>query len=583
MLAIIRRAALVLFFSILCIAYLHPGLDPVFEGDRSHVLSDGTDGVTWPYIYGVVLEHWHTRPAYLLYGAVPGHHLNAPEGMALWMPWIEKWTAVMAAPFVPLEHLSTVVVALLMIFNALCMYALCRHLGWSRSLSLALAIAWAFTPFTRARAQVHGAFASTYHIPLFMLGVLLAFRATRVSNLLLSALCFVLLAMAPHYFVITLAFISPLLILVCFLASRPLDSALRGISRLMFAMVPMLALLFWCFFQPLPKPFMQQGAMAKPPSGEMPDGSIHPFLHRFAASPLDYFTGDIALGDKDWNPLRGTLTESVLSRLNNSNPHERANGVRWVIWLLAIGAFVVRPYQARAFLYGVGVFGVFAFWLSLSPELTEPILGPAYWLYSLVSQIRVPSRAGILVHFALLLSAGIFIHYSRWPKTLKWSWLLPVLILIDFPPAMQHMRISEVRPALHSLIGKDCGAGLYFPYVSGDRGILENYYFLQEMRGSRCKILNVQWPNARNYRFHQIMGISGARLDAFNAFKPDSIRGVEHLVRCAGLSWIVFDPRTNFVARTDLCRTLGFTMTSNRVCEKRGSHSPLTRPPEECL
>ncbi|NJM09559.1 MAG: hypothetical protein HC883_01265 [Bdellovibrionaceae bacterium] len=142
---------------------------------------------------------------------------------------------------------------------------------------------------------------------------------------------------------------------------------------------------------------------------------------------------------------------------------------------------------ARKLQAGLLIFGLFSFWLSLSPDWPWQGSGPAYWLHTLVSQIRVPSRAGIYVHFAALLLAGLFVHFRR----LKWlalPGLLPLLMIVDLPPFWQPMPISPVRPPLQALMGKECGAGLYFPYVAGDAGMLQDYYFLQEMRGSKCGI-----------------------------------------------------------------------------------------------
>ncbi|NJM09558.1 MAG: hypothetical protein HC883_01260 [Bdellovibrionaceae bacterium] len=154
MAATCRRVLLALLFCSLSVAYLWPAFQPVMAGHTLHVMSDGTDEATLPYLYATVIEVWKDNPLELFFGAVPSSHLNFPEGLALWIPWSERFAVVLLSPFVPLEHISTVFVALLMAFNALCMYALVRQLGWSRSLAVALAVAWAFNPFTRGRAQV---------------------------------------------------------------------------------------------------------------------------------------------------------------------------------------------------------------------------------------------------------------------------------------------------------------------------------------------------------------------------------------------------------------------------------------------
>jgi len=586
-----RALALSLFLLLLCSAYLWPGMQPVLQGDTTRMMSDGTDGTTLPYMHGAIVDLWKNRPRELFFGAVPSRHLGAPEGLALWIPWSERFSVVALSPFVPLEHISTVFIALAMLFNALCMYALGRYLGWSRSLALAMAIAWAFSPFTRARAQVHLGFAATFHIPLALLGVMLAVHGKSWRSLLAAGLALLAAGTAPLYFVIALAFLSPFYMGLGLLAGawgRPLPQVL---VRLTVAVLPVVGFLSWSYLKPLPNSFIEAGAVAQPPTGGVPGGPVHPFLDRFAAHPVDYFTGDVAMGDVDWNPLRSMLTEKVRAGTREPNYHERANGVRWIVWLMVLAAVVIWPRGQRRLQAGLLLFGLFSFFLSLSPEVFGHAASPAYWLYSLVSQIRVPSRAGIHVHFAALLIAGLFFHHfiekyknhSKWRRWVALPGLLPLMMIADFPPAQQPLPLSGVRPQLTSLAIPNCGTGIYFPYVSGDYAVMEDYYFLQEMRGTNCDILNVQWPNARNEILMRSMVLSHALVNSFNREEPESYRAISTLVRCVPLSWIVFDTRTTYLARAAFCRSLGWSMTEDRVCQKSGPHRPLRRKPEECL
>lgn len=561
-----KSATILIIFAILPVFYLWPAFTPVFEGDRAHVMSDGTDAATLPYLYGALRETLNENPLELFFGAVPSRHLNAPEGLALWIPWSERALALFSSLFTPLEHVSTVYVALLMFLNALCMYALGRKLGWPSVLAFALALAWAFCPFTRARAQVHAGFAGTYHVPLVMLSALWALNGTGRGSLVAATLGFLGVAMAPHYFVITLAFLSPLWLTVAWLLSEK-----KNLRRLLSASLPAIALLIWCLAKPLPSELISAGAAPRPPSGETESGGPHSFLKRYATHPIDYLTGDIALGDTDINPLRAGLSRKVLNSLEGSNPHERANGIRWTIWLMVLIALSQWPRNERTWRAATLLWGLFAFWLSLAPP------GPSEWLYSLVSQIRVPSRAGIYVHFAALLLAGQ--SARRW--NIKLLYVLPLLMIAELPPGLQDMRISRVRLPLTTLSGGNCGVGMYYPYVAGNWGVLEDYHFLQELRGTRCGILNRQWPDLFSEKMYETMGLSVAQLNAFNAGDPVAFRRLTYFAECANLSFVVFDPRTAPAARGSFCAGWAGQMTEERVCKK--NPRPLLKNPLECL
>jgi hypothetical protein len=331
----------------------------------------------------------------------------------------------------------------------------------------------------------------------------------------------------------------------------------------------------------LPADLLASGAAAHPPTGLSDDAGPHSFLTRFAAHPIDYFTGDLALGWDDWNFVRSDLTREVLATLGESNPHERANGIRWTVWILVVAALFHWPKGGHRLKTSILAFGAFAFWLSLAP--TWPEFSPSYWLYSLVSQVRVPSRAGIYVHFAVLLFAGLFIRNYCAGKGFRryLPWALPLLIVAELPPFAQDMKIANVRPRLESLASENCGTGMYFPYVSGNWGVLQNYYFLQEMRGTACGIVNHQWPDPGSEKMFRAMGLSPAIFNAFNSGRPESIAAVIKVAECAPLSFLVFDPGTARAAREGLCARLGWQMSEERVCKRPGL--AMIKNPSECL
>jgi hypothetical protein len=331
-----KRAGIVVLFAILAILYLWPGPEAMFDRRTDTVMSDGTDGITNPYSYGVFLDTWRHKPSNLLYGAVFAPTLNAPDGYSLWAPLNERWLAVVLSPALPLEQMSTGVAYVLLIINALAMYAAGRRMGWSRSLSIAMAIAYAFTAYTRGRAKVHMSMTGVYHLPLAFLGILLVIQAKNWKSTAAAAACFLGAVTVVHYYIITMAFLSPFLLAFALVMAGSRSEWPRMLPRLAVAVVPAVALVGWCYLKPLPPGVANPATIVVPGTGDAKPGQMHPFLNAFAAHPIDYFAGDVALGSSDWNPIRGAITSHVLSNLGESNPHERANGIRWSVWLFAI-------------------------------------------------------------------------------------------------------------------------------------------------------------------------------------------------------------------------------------------------------
>ena len=160
--------------------YLYPGMEAVYAGRTDTVMSDGTDPTGITYLYDAALQVWKEHPSRFLYGAVYSEVAGDPEhGSAIWMPWNERWLVLGLSKFVPLEQISTSLVFLLFIFDAVAMYFLSRQLRWSKSISVGLAFAWAFNCFNRARAKVHGAMVGAYHLPLIFLAILLLVRGKK--------------------------------------------------------------------------------------------------------------------------------------------------------------------------------------------------------------------------------------------------------------------------------------------------------------------------------------------------------------------------------------------------------------------
>lgn len=596
---LIRFSAVLALFFVLTYVYLLPGSEVMLEGRTDVVMSDDTDPAALPYMYDQLIQTWKKAPSRFFYGSVYVDNMDPGKGMAYWMSWSERFTMLMASLFFPVEQISTAVVFVMLLLNALSMFALARFLGWNIWLSLGAAIAWAFNPFTRARATVHMAMAGIYHLPLIVLALLLVARGKSWRSTALAAAALVLACTVNHYFVVTAAFLSPFFLLFLFFQPESRAKPKRVAKRLALAVLPAVFFLGFGFTHPVPADAPLNATQAMPRTGETADGSVHPFLTTYAARPIDYLAGDLSLaqGPRDLNPLRGSLNEYILSHLDNSNPHERSNGIRWTLLLLAALALlstVRRKSSLRIHLLWLFALTAFGFWLSLSPQSPVPALSPSYWLQSLVSQVRVPSRAGVIVHFAILLIVGMWLtateakgkwdRWDRWHRYLLWPAVFPLLMLLDYPPLVQDVPMAKVRPAYQELQRPKgaCGVGMYFPFANHYYGSVLFYAALQQLRGTDCTILNSTTDPVQlqllTERFPPVIGFIEA-LDK-NFVIVDQM---QRLARCVPLSWIAFDPVVPAGWRERLCRQLGWRMHPDLTCVSPSKGRSLERSAHECL
>ena len=607
---LLSALGVVALFSLLAVAYVYPGGRAMLEGRTDIVMSDGTDASTLPYQYSLLRSTWRTTPTRLLYGAVPAATLSAPEGFALWIPWIERSVVVAVAPLFPVEQLSTVLVVVLMVLDGLAMYLLGRHLGWSRSLSIAIAIAWAFNATTRGRAKVHMSLVGIFHVPLVFLGLLLVAKGKGWRSIAGAAACFAAAATVAHYYLITLTFLVPWLLVYLLVSAGSSSRWLRVSVRLAAAAVPAVMLVGWSYLKPLPPDFIKPGTVVTPSTGDAQGGQPHQFMTLFAARPVDYITGDVGIGITDWNPIRSSLSLGVLLDMDGGFGHERANGIRWIVWALALAGVVaafrhrasaVWPRNARHEFFALALFGAFAFWLSLSPNVPFANAGPSYWLYSLVPQIRVPSRAGIYAQFAVLMLAGLFFHQffelpsldrdgerlQAGPLAKRFAWIakpavLPLLMVVELPPFLQPMPMTVIEPAYAALQHEPCGPGLRFPYVSGGWQLGPYYTFLQRMRGSNCQTLNAASPTRRDAWF---LGKIGQPPQTISALTPESelITRLTSLADCVPMTWVVFDTRVPLAVRQQWCASRRWTLSPDGVCRAPILAGDTIKNPEECF
>lgn len=592
-------------------------------------MSDGTDPATLPFQYGLVKYHLKHSPGQLFFGAIPNPFGEAPEGNALWMPWNEKILAIILSPFVSLEQLSTWIVYLLLILNGLSAYWFGRTMGWPKALCVAIAICWAFNPFTRGRAKVHMSLTGIYYLPLLFVGMNYILRSTHWRSIAMAATAFFLAVTVAQYYLLMTAFLFPLFVFYLIWNRGELPWS-KLVLNSAIAAIPAVAFTAFCFFKPLPSSFVKPGVVALPKTGEYKDPSgVHPFLKVFAARPLDYFAGDIAIGPADWNPIRAAITDNILKNLENSNPHERANGIRWSLWILFfLGLYYIfnrpkdlSPYFKNNFIY-FAAFATVGLLLSLPPGFFGIDFMPAAWLHAVVSQFRVPSRASTFVHFgvlacAILVYLNLFyeptsqpkkkhkdkkksdsqdevpLSISSWrPQSNKWARrmalpvVLPIIAIVDLPPALNKMPVSPVLPAYSALTGPQstpCGYGMYFPYVSTNHALREMYYFIQRMRGSECKIINGGQVETRNSLLLRNFAHVQKLFEQVNLGNPAIPQRLVQLARCVPLEWLVFDERLPSAFGPDVCQQLGWEWHAPDVCRDRTRGKELKTLPEDCL
>jgi hypothetical protein len=594
-----RRLLLPLQLAILiglAYAYLYPGVDAAIERRTDMVMSDDTDPATLPYQYGNLLNVWREHPSRFFLGTVyyDGHD---PEfGMAYWVSWSERWAVLFWSNFLPVEQLSTAFVFTLMILNALCMYALARYQQWNRSVASGLAIAWAFCAYTRARAKVHGAMVGTYHLPLLFLALLLVARGKGRRSLFGAAACFLFAMTTAHYYIVTSLFLAPLFLAFLILQPEFRQSPKRTSLRLAAAILPAILFLGFNFFKTIPSDTRMSFAQSFPQGGEIAENVTHPYLYYYAAQPIDYLGGDISLNGKpdDPSPLKQAINEKILDSIRanpGGNAHERTNGIRWSLLLLTAAALVFlalgRLRDDRITRNGIcffTFFGLFTFWLSLNPDMPLTGIGPSLWLQSVFHQVRVPSRAGINVHFATLMIAGFFLASEiRWRKLIYFPGVFPLLMVAGYPPLTQDMPMAPIRPAFSELQRDHgaCGAGLYFPFVSFYQASSLEYILLQRLRGSDCAILNALMAKPRVAFLTRKFPPSVAYLNQLPQDQT-TVATLERYARCVPLTWIIFDPAVSTQWRDDVCRRLGWKMNPDLSCISPTKGAPLQRYPDEC-
>ncbi|MGE4132954.1 MAG: hypothetical protein AB7F86_15035 [Bdellovibrionales bacterium] len=580
------------FLLIALYVYFYPGSQALLDGRTDTVMSDGSDPASLPYTYDLAKKLWQDHPSRYFYGSLYIDGIDPVHGISLWVSWMERWLGLLYSYLVPIEQVSTAFTLTIVAFNFLAMYILGLILGWRISVRLPLSLAWAICAYTRARAKVHPALAGTFHVPLIFLGLYLVFKGKSWRSLALSAVAFLIAASGAHYYLVTSIFLSPFFLLFLFLQPETRVRFKPILLRLITAIVPAMILLGWSFFMATP-PGAKITSEESKNYGVLEQYDVHPFMNIFCAHPVDYLAGDISLEQNgvDWNPLRDVINSSILSNLGDSNPHERTNGIRWTILIIALLAVAHLAFKCKDFsgaekrnlLFFLG-FAAFTFWLSLAPDI--PALGwsPSYWQAKIFPRVRVPSRAGVWTHFSLLMIVGIYLHHStNWLRYLTLPGALLALVVLDYPP-IQKMPMAPVLPAYEALNRSHgaCGTGMAFPFTNPQYTSVAHYYFAQRMRGSDCPNLNSLQEPENILAITKYFPPSPQYLQALS-YRKEEVEKLESFARCIPLSWIVFQEGTPVPFAVEVCKRLGFNLSSDGVCRGTDSNSPTIQSPQNCL
>lgn len=537
------------------------------------MIGDGTDtrGLLWAY--ELVKSTWREHPSRMLYGSIYTTLRAVPDGGGIWVPINEKLLVPLLTQLARDGLLPTAVALTLMVFNGMSVVYMGEKLRWHRAATFAIALAFTVIPYTRARAAVHIALVGYYWLPLAIgatAGIADIWRDGKAVSqrraYLEYALVLLLAVTVAHYYLILLAILLPWF--VYFFSQR---SASFRFRRWLFAALcaaPAIAITAFQFSHPLP-PDVPIPASGIPVSDKV---LAHRMVRAYGVEPWNYVTGDIKFGPYDALYPRQLVNEVVYTPDQSRNPHERSNGIRWLILIPLLVAGAIYPFrkprvapsrQTQAWL----VLAAGAWLCALSPEFFPALcekFTPAMLINRLVPQFRVPSRIGPVFHFALLLLFGDLLSscfQRRKPIASFLSFTVPLCIVLESAPVSPMLRseLLDVWPQLSRADGS-CGAGFSLPFEEA------NYDIFEETRGTRCALVN------------PLLSTEAEGLE--RAFGEDAFQDglaaetLPAFVECMGLSWIRFGGPLAGGRAANLCHSLGWQMTSAKICVR-----PEARPP----
>lgn len=582
-----RRIIFFILFVVACLLYVHPAERLLFSLSQTTLIGDGTDIVPAPYFFDRLKSAFTEDPRSFLYGAVLIPDIGAPTGSPAWYSGLERILITASTLLVGPEQSAVLYLIILQLATASLMYFFCRRLHIHPVISFGLALAWAFCPYTRARAKVHLSLAGTFHWPLALILIqTLSARRVDQKTTMFAVVGFLGIAMLPFYYLAQIAFFFPLLVFLYLALSRELapDVPFLKVSgkKLLLGALCAIPALFWITVtlkRPTPSTYVSQVDPFAQTLSSHPD-ERHPFLSIFFAHPIDYLSGDVGIGPADPNPIKEGLNERVYETLGPSNPHERAHGVRWTMLLALVVSLLILGLWRRSalsrvekvYLYFFLAVGTLSFWLSLSPDLPFNNWGLSNLMYKLFPQIRVPNRASLGVHFAVLASVGICIQAllrdldKPFLKRLVY-FSVPLAVFFEFPPLMQNLPTSPLLPKFSRLTdpGYKCGSGLTYPYLSGSKRPLQYYYFLQKMRTSDCDIFNRNTPDPIDEGLFSLFPSSNIQEKLQTNFISEFDK-LKRFTSCSGTTWIVFTPEIPVEAQKKICSKLGWSLDQQGVC-----------------
>lgn len=580
--------------------YLRPASTELLRGNAAVMVGEEGDSVTNVWQYQLVIDVLKSHPQDLLFGtAVYSDQMNAPEGAAHFIPWIERFFVILFAPFMRADLMPTAMVWAFMVLSGLSFHAYGRALGWSRPVAFALGLAWAYCPYTRARAVCHIALVGTYWAPIILLALYLLARPPRHWSMrgtaIVSAALLLFAIFAGHYYVVTAAVMAPVFLLYYVLLVPRTASRLGAAGRLVLAVMPAALFCLWSLAVPMPSYGIRAVAPIKVTRSETDQ-----MLMVGGAHPIDYVVGDMKFGSKDLLPFRGALTEKARKEVPINN-HERTNGIRWFV-LACCAALLVTllvPRLRRRLSKTERILGGFAFafagaafLLALSPQglrVYDTDLGPIQFVAKRFPKYRVPNRIGILVHLGALLGAGVLLDRvtrrhlkARSPRGIAIAAALPALSVVDYAPLHAMLvqpviaRYGELQDAAAAQ-GLPCGAGMTVPYVTWGFFDYDYYKSYSSLRGTSCKLLHSAYLTSEDELLRLAVSVPTWNGDRAQA---------ERLARCAGASWVMFRLDRTEEYKRAFCAEMGWSFVSSDACRapiSKAADMPRPRSLRECV
>jgi len=594
---IVELLVIVALFALAGFIWLHPASRELLAGNTSVMIGDGTDSITNPWQYQLVLDTFRHNPFRILFGAIYTDSVSFPNGQAVFIPWSERLIVLALAPFLSINLMPTAVVWSYIVLSGLAMHICGRLFGFPCIVAFALALAFAVCPYTRARAMVHIALVGVYFAPLAAIGIrILAGSPQKLgwsshTDLWVSALCLLFSVMAAHYYAIILIAFCPLFIILYAMLAPHRVPKIRAVIRLVLAGSPAFFFLLFTRIMPVSPADAARLASSEVSAADVRE-TANNFLRVYGARAEDYVGGDVRFGDRDILPWRSAVTRKIRAS-TGGDYHERTNGIRWtVLGADVVLAIIVSKRGLRRRLHleerKLAIFacllGATAFFTSLSPQairFQDIEVGPALLIARLIPAFRVPSRVGVLVAFAATLGAGVVFtrlwsHARSGRRRVFVGISLLTLIVVEYLP-LHPVMLAPVSPAHPPLppSGGECGAGITVPYVTWNANETDYYKAFTELRGSSCKIVHSPYQGAEEHALIQTL--------SKDTFGTEDLSRAVSFARCTRASWVMFRLNVPETFKKDFCTEMGWSFVISNACRGNPASIGPVRPTRECV